>query len=187
VSGREGKSDISRYTGWSARCRSKTTWPFPPRRGCARCFHTSAVVVDTHYALWHPQHDVGSSRCRVASMGARGTVTLPTDEVRHLPVHQASRPVSRRHRTDRLGLEELSQAESARFETYEPLHGENHGPSSRSSWIPTPARTVYATHIWLRALPEETDLRYFTPCPAWGGTRASRRASSPGDNSRVPP
>jgi hypothetical protein len=29
--------------------------------------------------------------------------------------------------------------------------------------------------LWLRALPEEPDLRYSTPCPAAGGKRASRR------------
>jgi hypothetical protein len=37
--------------------------------------------------------------------------------------------------------------------------------------------------LWLRALPEEPELRDSTPCLAPGGKRASRLAGSPGDNS----
>jgi hypothetical protein len=135
VSGREGKSDILRYTGWSARCRSKTTSP-SPRRGCTRCSHTSA---------W------GSTPSGSSSFLARFDTTS-----------KRSAPGSKR----------LSQAESARFATYEPLHREKRRSSLH--FRETFARTLRAYVEDPNAIDDEFGIDH-RDLPPIASTRLRRR------------
>jgi Phytanoyl-CoA dioxygenase (PhyH) len=72
-----------------------------------------------------PLHDVDSSRYRVPSMGARGTLT--SQQTTFFDTFGFIRlPGLFRDDIDEIsaGFEDAVAAESARFETYEPLHGE---------------------------------------------------------------
>ena len=97
----------------------------PPWRACARDAPTPRQWRSTPAAACRPQHDVGSSRYRVASMGARRMLTsqqtnfFDTFGFIKLPglFREDIEEIS-------AGFEEAVAAESARFETYEPLHGE---------------------------------------------------------------